>query len=178
MIVGFFADEWPMRPLRELIDVYHNTVGRNCKLVLDMPIDRAGLVAASHTHLFRQLGDFVRECYNSPLEGNFSCTDSGNGNGECILELSPLSVIDRVLIQEDLTFGQSIRQWDMDAKWNLADCPGCWWGVAPSGQAIGHKRIAMMGEAISVQQVRLNVRSAVNGIHIKKFQAFNCQSSI
>jgi hypothetical protein len=45
------------RLLRELIDVYHQIVGRNCVLMFDLTPDRSG--------------DFIRSCYGNRIIPSF-----------------------------------------------------------------------------------------------------------
>ena len=52
----FWIKDQPLRSLSELVDVYHNTVGRNCQLMMDMSPDRTGLIPAAHAARYKQLG--------------------------------------------------------------------------------------------------------------------------
>lgn len=40
-----------------MIEVYHQTVGRNCLLELDLTPDRSGLIPANYAARYKQLGD-------------------------------------------------------------------------------------------------------------------------
>ncbi|TVY81811.1 Alpha-L-fucosidase [Lachnellula suecica] len=60
----FYGVDQPLRPLTELISVYHTSVGRNCMLELDLSPDRSGLIPASYAARYKQLGDFIKSCYD------------------------------------------------------------------------------------------------------------------
>jgi alpha-L-fucosidase len=104
------GEDFPIRPLYELIDTYHTSVGRNCKLVLDLAVNRDGIVDPKHASRYKEFGDFIRSCYGSALPSNFTCT-----NDNCILQFSSTQYVDRVVIREDLrsSAGANIRQWSM-----------------------------------------------------------------
>ena len=108
----FFEPGLAIRPLRELVEVYHQTVGRNCVLELDFAIDRTGRVAPEHTARYAQLGNFIRTCYGRPLaeapiaRGAFVYNITLQPGGE---------LVDRVVLREDQAHGQRLRSWRVDA---------------------------------------------------------------
>ncbi len=171
----FYGGEtFPIRPLQELIDTYHTTVGRNCKLVLDLAVSRDGIVDPKHAARYKELGDFIKTCYGKPLISNYTCT-----NNNCILQFSSTVLADRVVIREDLrsSAGASIRQWSLDGLMMWGDCLNCWINIPPAtGQSIGNKRIILFGEAILVRAIRLNIdkTSGVTPV-LSQFDAYLCQ---
>ena len=56
----FFEPNLGLRPLSQLIEVYHQTVGRNGVLEMDFAIDRTGRVALAHEQRYGELGDWIR----------------------------------------------------------------------------------------------------------------------
>ncbi|CAF3597999.1 unnamed protein product [Rotaria socialis] len=166
--------DFPIRPLQELVDTYHTTVGRNCKLVFDLAVGRDGLVDPKHASRYKEFGDYIRGCYGTPLASEFNC--SGN---ICILRFPSTHLADRVVIRENLRSpsGASIRQWSLDGLMMWGDCLGCWIPIPPAkGQSIGNKRIVLFGEAVLMQAIRLNVYSTVGGPPIlAQFDAYLCQ---
>ena len=171
----FYADtNFAIRPLQELIDAYHTSVGRNCKLVLDLAVDRDGIVEPRHAARYKEFGDFVRTCYGKPLISNFTCSTSS-----CTLELPSTQLVDRVVIREDLRSqsGITIRQWSIDGLMMWGDCLNCWINIpAAKGQSIGYKRIALFGEALLMRAVRINVEQVSGGPPtLAQFDAYLCQ---
>jgi alpha-L-fucosidase len=168
------GESFPIRPLQELIDTYHTSVGRNCKLVLDLAVSRDGIVDPKHASRYKEFGDFIRSCYGSPLPSNFTCS-----NDNCILQFSSTQLVDRVVIREDLRSpaGATIRQWSVDGLMMWGDCLNCWIGIPPAeGQSIGNKRIVLFGEAVLVRAVRLNIRQTSGKTPtIAQFDAYLCQ---
>ena len=168
------GESFPIRPLQELIDTYHNSVGRNCKLVLDLGASRDGVVDPRHASRYKELGDFIRTCYGKPLASNFTCSGSS-----CILQLPSTQYVDRVVIREDLrsASGIAIRQWSIDGLMMWGDCMNCWLDIsAARGQSIGFKRIALFGEALSLRAIRLNIlKTSGSPPTLAQFDAYLCQ---
>lgn len=168
------GEDFPIRPLQELIDVYHTSVGRNCKLVLDLAVSRDGIVDPKHASRYKELGDFIRNCYGKPLSSNFTCSSRN-----CILSFSSTQLVDRVVIREDLrsSSGASIRQWSIDGLMMWGDCMNCWIEIPPAkGQSIGNKRIVLFSEAVYVRAVRLNIEQISGGTPtLAQFDAYLCQ---
>jgi hypothetical protein len=168
------GEDFPIRPLHELIDTYHTSVGRNCKLVLDLGVDRDGVVDPKHAIRYKELGDFIRSCYDNPLPSNFTCS-----NDNCIIQFPATLLVDRVVIREDLrsAAGATIRQWSIDGLMMWGDCLNCWIEIPPAkGQSIGNKRIVLFGEAVLVRAVRLNIdKTSGNTPTLAQFDAYLCQ---
>jgi hypothetical protein len=157
-------DEWFFKPATaqrnatryrssdELKFVYRNTVGHNSVLELGLLPDNTGFVPADQMAALQRLGDYVRECHS-----NSAALASGNGTGRAIrIDWPSPRVINRVIIQEDLAFGQLVLEYKIEAVF----CAGvegapCAFGNAccntynreafpflvGTGTAIGHKRI-------------------------------------
>ena len=171
------GEDFHLRPLRELVDVYHNTVGRNCKLVLDLAVARTGQVEPRHAQRYKQLGDWVRWCYSAPVPSttNVTCEPEGSGT-RCVLDFGREVVVDRVVMREDLRYGQAVRQWWMDGLMDWGDCYGCTLTIpAATGQSIGNKRIALFGEAMTLRAVYLHITQSAGDVHLRSFEAYNCQ---
>lgn len=157
----FWGEDQPLRSIDEMIDVYHQTVGRNCILELDLAPDRSGLVPARHAARYKELGDFIQSCYGSPLEATNSTSETG-------VELSfehPTS-IDRIVIMEDQADGQVVRAYEVYAKVvdaeemnGTLDVP---WSLVSNGSSIGHKRIDLFNEAMTVTGVLVNATKYVD----------------
>lgn len=151
----FFGVDQPLRSIEEMIDVYHKTVGRNCLLELDLTPDRSGLIPASYAARYKQLGDFISSCYGSPIAPN--AAHSSNKNGEYSIKFDYPTAIDRIVLMEDQTNGQVIRSYQVQAKIvDSQDANGTLsvpFTHVSNGTSIGHKKIDLFDEAITVTEV-------------------------
>lgn len=147
-----------------MIDVYHQTVGRNCLLELDLAPDRSGLVPARHAARYKELGDFIRSCYGTALpSGQASNMTTATG---VTLTFAYPTPIDRVVMMEDQTDGQVIRSYEVYAKIvdaeemnGTLDVP---WTLVSNGSSVGHKRIDLFATAITVTDIFVNATKYVD----------------
>ncbi|KAJ0120961.1 Alpha-L-fucosidase 1 [Diaporthe amygdali] len=157
----FWGEDQPLRSLDEMIDVYHQTVGRNCILELDLAPDRSGLVPARHAARYKELGDFIQSCYGSPLQVTNSTTEDS-----VALSFEHPTSIDRIVIMEDQADGQVIRAYEVYAKIvdseeqnGTLDVP---WSLVSNGSSIGHKRIDLFDKPLTVTGVVVNATKFVD----------------
>lgn len=173
-------DQWAYNPtaglrsLKELIHVYHSTVGRNCNLELDWaPFEagpQSGTLPSAQTQRFQEFGQWIRACYGDDnraarTSGN---TTGSNGTTRMVLNLPQWDPayskpIDRVSICEDQAFGQRILEW------RVITSSG---SVVGQGQSIGNKRIALFNATTSAKQLVLEVTAAKAQPVIRSFSAF------
>jgi len=158
----FWMPNTGIRSLSDLINVYHSTVGQNGVLELDFAIDRTGRVDPTHAQRYSELGQWIRNCYNSPI-------DSASGNGTSfILTFSQSLKVDRVVIQEDQNYGQRIRAYQVETSTTI----GGSWSSFSNGTSIGNKKIDIVKSVISVIQFRLTITQAIAPPVIAFFGAY------
>ena len=147
----FYKKQAPVRSLKEMIQVYHQTVGRNSVLELDFAIDMTGRVAPAHATIYEQLGDWIRSCYGQPLREVKHMTCSKEG---CVLPLQVQGeAFDRAVVREDLSKGQRVLSYVIEAKTESG------WTALSSGQSIGNKRIDIFPQVQSTTELRLRINS-------------------
>jgi len=165
----FYHPENGLRNLSTLIDVYHTTVGRNCMLMLDLTPDRTGLIPAPYVARYKQLGDFIRSCYGSPPQGGIS-VDNAAGQ-EFFLNFTIPTPVDRVVIQENQKYGQSIRKYFVMSKF---DSSSDQWEVVSNGTSVGNKKIDIFSDPIMASSIRLKIVQSVGETTIYRFAAYLC----
>lgn len=138
-----------------MIDVYHETVGRNCVLELGITPMGNGLLPDSQVARSKELGDFIKSCYGNPIEPVTSTTDE---SGVYHMVFDPPAAIDRIVLMEDQTQGQVIRSYQVEAKVfdaqnDSSDVP---WTPLSRGSSIGHKKIDLFGRVRRVSEVKVN----------------------
>ena len=141
-------------------------------LMLDLTPDRTGLIPPIYARRYKELGDFIRSCYDTNVPP-VSHNASSDGRLYILTFDSPVTV-DRSVIQEDQTMGQVIRAYTVDIL--LADSfrKGQWIQIA-TGTSIGNKKIDLWKTGYeSVTAVRLNITKAVDRPVIKAFTVHLC----
>jgi alpha-L-fucosidase len=150
----FYGVNQTLRSLEEMKDVYHKTVGRNCVLELDLAPDRNGLVPSDQAARYKELGDFIKTCYGSPIAHKVSRNDKG----AYFLTFGKPTSIDRIVLMEDQTNGQVIRSYEVyakiaDTRISNAHVP---YILISSGASVGHKKIDLFNKTISVSEILVN----------------------
>lgn len=131
-----------LRNLSELINVYHNSVGRNTVMELAFSIDRTGRVDPTHAALYAAFGGWIKNCYGSPVAEAGSFGPAGP-SGPWTLSLDVGSVpVDRVVIREDQSLGQRILAYGISVIF-----PNGTTFVFSNGTSVGNKRIDLLGGA-------------------------------
>ena len=113
--VWFWEPNLKVRTLAMMIPIYHDIVGRGMVMELAFSIDRDGLVQDTHAATYKALGNWVRECYGSPLQMTMGRGTAAHGS-VFELVLAPNTTFDRFQLQEDTLVGQRVRNftiaWD------------------------------------------------------------------
>ena len=163
----FYTPNLPIRSLKSLIDVYHNTVGKNGVLELDFAINREGLVDANHAKRYKELGNWIKRCYGEPISSALGI----QGQQEVILKIPINKSIDRLMLQEDMTNGQIIRSFEVYA---LTKGSRTWNSVYENNSGIGNKRIILLNLSIKTSQLKVVVtKAAISQFGPLKFSAFD-----
>ena len=155
-----------------MIQVYHQTVGRNCLLMLDLTPDRTGLIPTAYAARYKELGDFIRSCYGTSAQpSQRMIVDDSTVH---VLEFNAPVTVDRSVIQEDQTQGQAIRAYTVDAQLASGTNATQWITVA-QGTSIGNKKIDIwQAGPLLVSSVRVNVTKSVDTPVIKAFNVHLC----
>ena len=128
--IWFWEPGRKVRTLEEMIPIYHDIVGRGMIMELAFSIDRRGLVDPAHETVYRQLGDWVKTCYGTPI----AMTTAGASANEFRLRIPKGAVFDRIQIKEDIVFRQRIRNYTIAFDGGDEVLVQC-------GTSVGRKRI-------------------------------------
>ena len=167
-----------LRSIEEMIDVYHKTVGRNYILELDLSPDRSGLIPARYAARYKQLGDFIRSCYGSPIRHVTTYNDGGEGVYAMSFDY-PTS-IDRIVLIKDQTNGQVIRAYDVHAR--IVDAKGrkgtldVPLTLFSNGTSVGHKKIDLFEKAVTVTEVVVTATEYVDVPKWRSIEVYLCDS--
>ena len=154
------TNETNLRSLDVLLDIYYQSVGRGAMLLLNAAPDTTGLIPTKDMELYRQLGDEIRRRFGKSIAET-------SGNGQTVeLLLGKEEIIDHCIIQEDISFGQRVRQYRIEGRTNNK------WTVIAGGTSIGQKRIEHFSP-VKVDAIRLKVVESTFSPVIKRLAVFN-----
>jgi alpha-L-fucosidase len=162
----FWKPTMQYRALAELKSVYRNTVGANALLEMGVFPDDTGNIPADQFAVLTALGDYVRACH-SPAAALASAAPA-RAPGVAVSFAS--SLIDRVILQEDLTAGENVLSFDVyaSAEGGYARVPV----LVASGTAVGHKRILYFASGpIVASSVSVNATAWRAGVDAPSWRA-------
>lgn len=153
------GDEAHIFPLEHLMDMYFKSVGRNTSLILGLTPDTAGLLPMPDVLRLKEWGAAIKQQFENPLA-------SSSGSGYAFeVSFKKMQQIDRVLIMEDIVFGERVRQFVLEAK-----TPNGWQTIN-EGSCIGHKYLNRFPKILA-SALRLRIIEALDTPLIKKIQVF------
>jgi alpha-L-fucosidase len=139
-----------VRSVNDLVDLYFTSVGRNSKLLLNVPPTRAGVLHDVDVARLVAMRRRLDEVFGSPVRGRADSSETGAASATFTRRLdaaTPLSVID---LREDITQGQRVGR---HAVKLLVD--GEWRTVA-EGTTIGYRRLHRF-EPVTARAMRLEI---------------------
>ena len=153
------GDEAHIFPLKNLMDMYYKSVGRNSTLIMGLTPDPNGLLPAPDVLRLKEWGDEIKRRFQYPIA-------TSSGKGKVInLKFDKPTTINHVIIQEDLNQGESIRSYELTG---LVDGT---WKILATGESIGHKRIEQF-ESVKITHLRFKVLKSDREPQIKNLGAY------
>jgi len=145
----FFEPGLELRPISELVDVYHKSVGHNGVLELDFSPNRDGLIDPTHAAFYKKFGNWIKSCYG---EDNVVAKTAGSrGQTEITLDMSDSSEsVDRLVLREDITQGIAIRSFEIYV--DDADTP-----MYSTDSGIGNKKIVLFDKPLRLSSLTVKI---------------------
>lgn len=144
-----------------LIDMYYNSVGRNCNLLLNANPNLDGLVPEQDFEKYVTFGKEIHRRFDHSV-----AETSGKGR---VLELTlpQAQTINHVTIMEDIAHGERIHAYRVEGQ-----IPNGEWHPLCDGISVGHKRIQMF-DRTAVSRIRLQVTDAVAEPMIRQLAVYD-----
>jgi len=165
----FYNNNAGVHPPSELRNMYETSIGHNTALIIDFAPFPNGSIPIEQITAAVMLGQYVSKCYSNPI-----VQTSGNGNKVLTLKPSQPITFDRVVVQEDQTYGQLIREFSISVTYSNGNTD-----TIVTGSSVGNKYIDVLKtELQQVVIVTLNVTSVntnqPGGPYIKNFAVYSC----
>jgi alpha-L-fucosidase len=151
------ADDTKVRTVDDLVDLYHLSVGRNAKLLLNVPPTRDGLLhdtdVARLTAFRSQLNTLKEPNVATGAESTWKVT--GARTAELEMTLARPETVFAARMEEDITKGQLV------ARYSLLGADGGAWRPLLSGTTIGYARLQRVAP-MKVQRLKLVIEDAID----------------
>ena len=166
-----------VKSLNHLLQIYYGSVGRNSNLLLNVPIDRRGLIHPADSARLMQLKEVLDHSFTENLaqdkdvevsevrgglssfsgknltDGDYETywtTNEGVGQGSLLLDLGEEKEINRVVLQEYIPLGQRVKAFNMEV-WD-----GEKFVEIDRQTTIGYKRILVF-PSLTTSKIRINI---------------------
>lgn len=153
-------DENNIYSVEKLMEMYEKSVGRNATLILGVTPDPQGLIPVGDVQRLKEWGEEIDRRFASPL------AQTSGKKKVLTIHLSKKEVIDCCIIQENISEGEHIRTYKVEAKVNGK------WKMLCSGESVGHKRIERIAPT-EVTSVRLTIPESIAMPDIINFSVYN-----
>lgn len=163
------SEDSKVKSLKHLADIYFQSVGYNSVLLLNIPPDRRGLINEADIQQLKEFASYRKQVFtdNYVKKGRKDWnTTSGN---EKIYKLKSRAEINVVMLQEDITKGQRIEAFTVEA---LTDNG---WSEVAKGTTVGYKRLLRF-PTIKAKQLRVKILESRLNAHISQVAAYYAAS--
>lgn len=178
------------KPLSELLDIYYNSVGRNCLLLLNVPPNTTGLISAEDATRLLQLKKAINTIFSKDLAASATVTASSVRGGYNSGTFAPVNVLNDdvwsywapeeknegsywveltvkesmefnvVRIQEPIGMGQRVMKYRIYAQIGGFNKAV----LVARGNTIGYKRLHRLDAHFKATSVKLLVEKCRGGI--------------
>ena len=192
------SEDAKVKTLEHLLNIYYKSVGQNSTLLLNLPVDRRGLVHENDIKQLKKLttqlkADFTDNLTlgkqmmatntrensatykaNNTIDDNketYWVTDDGVLKASLTIDFEKPTEFNRFLIQEYIKLGQRVKKFSLEAE-----IDGKWISIA-NHTTIGYKRILRFENTIATK-IRLNIEDAKGCPLISNIEVYNAPAIV
>jgi alpha-L-fucosidase len=150
------AEDAKVKTVDQLVDLYFTSVGRNSKLLLNVPPTRDGLLHPTDVARLTGMRRALAALFEDGDDARMTMCPTGDGGSlRCRYELRRAKSISVVELSEDIARGQAISSYRLEVT-----APAGQPRVLVSGTTIGHRRLHRI-EPTRIQSLDLAATSVV-----------------
>lgn len=154
-----------VKSLKQLVDIYFQSVGCNSVLLLNVPPDCRGLIHGTDAARLKEFAMYRQRMFkDNKVLGGGTSWQAASGEKR-VYAMKPDTPVNVILLQEDITKGQRVEKFTVEAR-----VGGNWQSVA-NGTTVGYKRMLRFPE-ITADSLRLCIESARLKANIKNVAAY------
>lgn len=145
------SQDTQVRSLANLVNIYYQSVGCNSVLLLNIPPDRRGLIHETDVQRIKELSEYIQKTFADNLLLNGNQLWQANARESKEYEVKEGTLVNTLLIQEDITKGQRVENFLVEAYSN-----GNWNHMA-EGTTIGYKRLIRFSDC-QPEKIRVTIK--------------------
>lgn len=124
-----------VKSLRELVNIYFQSVGCNSSLLLNVPPDKRGVIHEADVARLKEFGEYLDKTFSKDYTSRWIRTWTAKPGDTREYAVSKGARINTIMLQEDISRGQRVESFTVEARVN-----GVWKPVG-RGTTIGYKRL-------------------------------------
>lgn len=125
-----------VKSVEQLTDIYYKSVGRNGLLLLNIPVDKRGLIHENDAARLMEFKAALKKDFAVNFaEGKKETTTNSANSTNIEIDLGAAKNINMLVLQENIRSGQRVRSFKVFAQRNES------WTPIAEGTTIGYKRI-------------------------------------
>ena len=158
-------EDGKVKSLKHLSDIYFQSVGYNSVLLLNIPPDRRGLIHEADIKRLKEFADYRQQTFaDNRVKNGRKCWCATSGS-EIVYTLKAKSEINLVMLQEDITKGQRVEAFTVEALTDKG------WKEVGKGTTIGYKRMLRF-PVVKASQLRVKIVECRLTAHINQVAAY------
>ncbi len=187
------SEDHKVKSLQQMVDIYYSSVGRNGTFLLNLPVDKRGLVHETDVKRLQEMATILKADFADNLAKNASVTATnvrGKANkfspgnltdadnmsywatddsvkvASFIVDLGKSMDFNRILLQEYIRLGQRVKKFSVEAYMDGE------WKLLEEQTTIGYKRILRLPTTHS-DKLRINIVEAKACPVISNIEVYN-----
>jgi alpha-L-fucosidase len=149
------AEDDRVKTIDQLVDLYFQSIGRNAKLLLNVPPTRDGLLHETDVARLKGFRERLNGMFTSDVAARrrVAWQQTGENTAVAEVELPRPERIGIIRIEEDIAHGQTV------ARHAVAASDGGEWRIVANGTTIGYTRLHRI-EPTSILRIRVTIEEA------------------
>lgn len=143
-----------VKSLSHLVDIYFKSVGYNSVLLLNIPPDKRGLIHENDVKRIKELSEYIENTFSTNYATTVQLPVTGQQGGSFELEIRNDVPVNTLMLQEDITKGQRIESFIVEAK----DKNNQWTKIA-EGTTVGYKRLVRFNDTMT-DRIRITIKES------------------
>lgn len=158
------AEDTRVKSTDQLVDLYLRSVGRNSKLLLNVPPTPDGLIHDTDTIRLAGMHERLRALFSADLA---EARQRRSSDGRVLeAEITTPSRVGFVRLSEDIERGQTV------SRYVVSGFDGTTWFDLSSGTTVGYARIDRLDSARVVRRLRVSIEEAVAPPRLLRISAY------
>lgn len=174
------SEDHKVKSVKQLVDIYYNSIGRNASFLINFPVDRRGLIHEKDVEQLNKMVEVINRdlaidlAWDASIEASqargdsrlfdarravdgdpetYWATDDGVITASLTIDFGEETTFNRFLVQEYIPLGQRVKEFSLEAWVDGA------WEEIDRQTTIGSKRILRF-ENVTSEKLRLNILDA------------------